>query len=340
MISVRAVSTPNIALIKYWGNRNDEWRLPAADSLSMTLDEPTVEVTVDHAERFSARSFEPDGTERMLTDKERNRLEKHFLLAKRYLDGIGASGAFPSAVSLKIRSKIPQSIGLASSSAVFSALAETYAGFGKLTAGGFAKQASRRDVSIIARLGSGSASRSVFGGFVALIAGEGEAIDASYAEQIVPENHWKLFDIIIVPSSKEKETGSTEGHALARTSPLFEARLREMPRRQSMCIEAIRQKDFEKLQSVAEEDCLDMHAVMASSTPPLRYLSEETHRITGEVEELRAREHVAVLYTMDAGPTVHLICDESALPSVRAYAAAQKHCTVFEPGIGKGSHVL
>ena len=330
-MSVRAVSTPNIALIKYWSNRNEELRLPAADSLSMTLDRPTVEVVVEYAERFTARSFEPDGTARILTDKESKRLEKHFLLVKKYLDTIGAA-VFPASVSLEIRSKIPKSVGLASSAAVFSVLAEAY--------GSFAKKLSRRDVSILARLGSGSASRSVFGGFVAMIAGEGETIGASYAEQVAPENHWKLWDIIIVPSHKEKETGSTEGHALARTSPLFEARLREIPNRQKMCIEAIRQKDFEKLQRVAEEDCLDMHAVMASSTPSLQYLSEETHRIIRDVEELRTREHLAVLYTMDAGPTVHLICDESALPSVRAYAHTQKDCTVFHASIGRGSHTL
>ena len=332
-MSIRcAVSTPNIALIKYWGNRNEEWRLPAADSLSFTLDNPSVEVAVDHSERFSARSFDPDGTERPLTDKESKRLEKHFLLAKKYLALIGAGDAFPRSAALEVRSRIPRSIGLASSSAVFSALAESYAGF--------AKQLSRRDVSVIARLGSGSACRSVFGGFSAFIAGKGESIGASYAEQVAPANHWKLWDIIIVPSSKEKETGSTEGHALAHTSPLFEARLREIPRRQKTCIEAIWARDFEKLRKVAEEDCLDMHAVMASSTPSLRYLSDETYRIIREIEKLRAREHLAVLYTMDAGPTVHLICDESALPAVREYASAQNEYTVFEAGIGNGSHIL
>ena len=173
-----------------------------------------------------------------------------------------------------------------------------------------------------------------------MIAGEGDAIGASYAKEIAPANHWKLRDIIIVPSHKEKETGSTEGHVLAHTSPLFEARLRAIPQRQKTCIEAIREKDFEKLARVSEEDCLDMHAVMASSTPALRYLSEETHRIIREIKELRAREHLAVLYTMDAGPTVHLICEESALPAVRGYASAQKDCTIFEAEIGKGSRVV
>src|SRR3989344_232483 len=152
-MSVRAVSTPNIAIIKYWGNRNEEWRLPAADSLSITLDNPSVEVAVDHSEKFSARSFEPDGSEQVLTEKEIERLEKHFLLTKKYLDDIGEAKAFPSAVSIEVRSRIPRSIGLASSSAVFSALAEAYAGFDKLTAGGFEKRVPRHNISILARLG-------------------------------------------------------------------------------------------------------------------------------------------------------------------------------------------
>ena len=331
-MSVRAISAPNIALIKYWGNRNEDLRLPAADSLSMTLDQPMVEVAVDLAEHFSARSFDSNGVERILTDKESKRLEKHFHLVKEYLKSIGAERVFPASVSIEIRSKIPSGIGLASSAAIFSALAEAYASF--------AKDLSRRNVSILARLGSGSASRSVFSGFAAMRAGEGEDIASAYAEQIAPENHWKLWDVILVPSEREKATGSTEGHALAQTSPLFAARLREIPKRQKMCIEAIQARDFEKLQKVAEEDCLDMHAVMRSSTPSLQYLSEETHRIIRDLEELRAREHLAVLYTMDAGPTVHLICEENALPSIRAFAHAREGRTIFEAGIGAGSRML
>lgn len=329
-MKIRAVSAPNIALIKYWGNRNEELRLPAADSLSMTLDNPTVEVSVESAEVFSARSFEPNGKERALSDKEADRLQKHFELCKKYAEKIGTP--LPSHVAVEIRSHVPRAIGLASSAAVFSALSEGYAGF--------VPKLSRKDVSVFARLGSGSASRSVFGGFSAMLAGDGDDIGASYAEQVAPESHWELWDIVIAPSIDEKKTGSTEGHALAPTSLLFEKRLRELPDRQAMCIEAIREKNFLKLRIAAEVDCLDMHAVMESSTPPLKYLSPETHRILREIEELRAHDNLPVLYTMDAGPTVHLICGASALEKVREYAKKQKDCTIFEAKISKGSRLL
>lgn len=325
-MKIRAVSVPNIALIKYWGNRNDELRLPAADSLSMTLDAPSVEVSVEPADTFSAKSFAEDGNERTLTKEEHSRLEKHYLFCKKYLEGL------PASVAIEIRSQIPRGIGMASSAAVFSALAESYAGLVPNT--------SRKDVSILARLGSGSASRSVFGGFVAMNAGTGDSLDASYAEQIAPESHWELWDVIIAPSTDEKKTGSTEGHALAKTSPLFEKRLRELPDRYQMCLEAIREKNFLKLRIAAEVDCMDMHALMQSSTPPLKYLSAETNRITREIEELRAHDNLPVLYTMDAGPTVHLVCEESALEKVRGYAKAQKNCVAFETKIGGGSRIL
>jgi len=331
-MAVTATSTPNIALIKYWGNRNDALRLPAADSLSITLDQPSVEITIDHEDHFAVRSFLEDGLSHLLTERQQSRLANHLQLVKKYLATSGSSVAFPASVSLEIRSKIPPGVGLASSAAIFSALAEGYAAL----LGGLTK----REISIMARLGSGSASRSVFGGFVAMIAGEGNKTDAAYAEQIAPEDHWKLWDIIIVPAAVEKETGSTEGHALAHTSPFFEQRMSDIPARQKMCIEAIREKDFEKLTYVAEKDCLDMHTVMLSSTPPLHYLSKETHRIIREVENVRRREHLSVLYTMDAGPTVHLICDETSRSAIRAYADAQRDCAIFEAGIGKGSAVI
>jgi diphosphomevalonate decarboxylase len=329
-MKIRARSCPNIALIKYWGNRNEELRLPHADSLSVTLDAPTVEVLLETHDAFAIRSYEPDGAEKILNEKEKGRLEKHFNLVKKYLASIGTH--IDTSVSVEIHSHVPKSVGLASSAAVFSALAEAYAGL--------APGISRRDVSILGRLGSGSASRSAYGGFSAMIAGKGDDLGSSYAEQIAPESHWRLWDIVIAPSIEAKKTGSTEGHALASTSPHYAKRLQDIVLRQRQCIEAIMQKDFAALQTVAEEDCLDMHEVMRTSNPPLDYLSADTYRIIEDVKKLRTDKKLAVLYTMDAGPTVHLICEESALADVRAYAHTQTSCHIFETAIGEGSKLL
>ncbi|MBI4129111.1 hypothetical protein HY464_00290 [Candidatus Peregrinibacteria bacterium] len=344
-----ALSTPNIAFIKYWGNRNQELRLPAADSLSMTLDSPTVEVTAELANTLSVESFDTGGSIRILTDKEVARFAAHKALMERYLIHLAPQFSIIN-FQLSIRSQIPPAIGLASSAAVFSAVAKAYAAL-------LEEQdihLTDEQVSILARLGSGSAARSVMGGFVALqnrcygglvmVSGVEprtiDTIDSAIAIQIAPASHWPFHDIVICPSLKEKEHGSTEGHHLAHTSPHYEERLQQIPRRQQECIDAILQKDFEKLQRVAEEDAWNLHKVAETSTPSLKYLTEDTRRITREITELRKREHLAVLYTMDAGPTVHLICTEDAVQTVKEFAHAQKDCTVFETKIGSGTRTI
>lgn len=340
---VTARATPNIAFIKYWGNRSNDLRLPAADSLSMTLDTPSVEITVDHADVMSVRSFGADGIEKILKKKDIARFARHLELTKIYLSkpalrlgsGQATRNPLPASVAITIHSRIPSSIGLASSAAVFGCLAKAYAGL-------ISDKISLNDeqISVIARFGSGSAARSIHGGYVALIAGTGDEMDSSHAIQIADENHWLLHDIILVPTQKEKDVGSTEGHALASTSPYFRKRVMEIPRRQKECTDAILTKDFEKLQRVVEEDCWDMHNVMQSSTPPLKYLNDATYRITDAIEELRWAERLPVLYTMDAGPTVHLFCPEEVRATVLAFAKEQKDCVIFEAKTGKGATLL
>ncbi|MDO8649108.1 MAG: diphosphomevalonate decarboxylase [Candidatus Peregrinibacteria bacterium] len=329
-----AIATPNIALIKYWGNQSEELRLPAADSLSMTLDTPSVEVTVEHSKELVVYSYLESGLERTLTDKHVHRFGHHLALMKQYLDMLRIpSDVLPASLSITIRSHIPPSIGLASSAAVFAGVARAVAGLV-----GEAFPLSDEQVSVMARLGSGSAARSIYGGYVALRAGKTNSIDAAHAEQIADEKHWILHDIAIIPSQEEKAIGSTEGHALASTSPYFVERVDAiMHRRLRECIDAIKARDFEKLQHVAEEDALDMHKVMETSTPALNYLTKDTHRIITEVKAMRERQHLPVLYTMDAGPTVHLFCTEEARLVVLGYARSQKSCTVFETQTGPGA---
>lgn len=343
---VTARSTPNIALIKYWGNRNDEMRLPMADSCSITLDRPGIEVTVEHAPSLTVDSYSMEGERKNLKEKDIARYAKHLELTKRFLALRGIAHALPHSVSITIRSEIPPAIGLASSAAVFSALAKAYSQLIAATSVG-THSLSDRDISIIARLGSGSAARSIFGGFVAFKndcsnqeSATNTLMDSAYAVQIAPEDHWPLHDVIIVPSMEEKKVGSTEGHAMAHTSPLYPARIEAIRSyRQSECIDAILKRDFEKLRTMTEEDCWDMHKVMQTQTPPLHYLNDETYRITKEIEVLRTEENLEVLYTMDAGPTVHLFCTPSALPRIRKYAEEQKGCRVYEANMGKGASI-
>jgi len=331
-----ARSTPNIAFIKYWGNRSEDLRLPMAPSLSMTLDRPTVEITVEEADAFAVRSFLADGSEKTLKEKDIERFRKVLALMHRYLDTLGAANALSENLLITVRSHIPPAVGLASSAAVFSCLAKAVSGFVAPIL-----KLSPKQESILARLGSGSAARSIFGGFSTLEEGGGMEIGGSWSEQIADEHHWLLHDIVVIPAMDEKKVGSTEGHALASTSPFYTERVQSIrSRRQQECIHAIRKKDFEALQRVTEEDCFDMHHVMQTQTPSLQYLNAETHRIVNAIKELRAKEHIPVLFTMDAGPTVHLVCPDEGRSAILAFTNAQKACTIFETKVGSGSALL
>ncbi|MBT5236768.1 diphosphomevalonate decarboxylase [Candidatus Peregrinibacteria bacterium] len=324
---ITARSTPNIALIKYWGNRHEEFRLCAGESTSMTLDGPYVDVTVDYADTLHVTS-----SNKVMTAESVVRFQKTLELIQAYLTTIDNCDV--TNLSIDIQSHIPPSIGLASSAAVFSGLAKAIAGLVEIPL-------TDEQISVMARLGSGSASRSIFGGYGAIRNEENMFIDGSKGWQIADENHWKLHDIIIVPSTEEKKVGSTEGHANAETSPHYKQRLSDIAkRRQKECIDAIAHKDFEHLQTVAEQDAMNMHLCMQTQTPELNYLSDETHRIITEIQEIRTSEHLPVLYTMDAGPTVHLFCEEEAKERILSYANEQEGCQIFEASTGSGAHLI
>lgn len=326
-MSITAESAPNIALVKYWGNRRDDWRLPAAPSLSMTLNSPTVRVTVDHAEYTMVDSTKE------LTPTDIGRFETTIENIKRYLISLGHETALPGSLRIQIASDIPPGIGLASSAAIFSALAKAVAGLVQPTL-------SDEQISVLARLGSGSAARSVYGGFVTM-ENIGDDMGGAVAKQIADENHWNLWDIVIAPDVQHKKVGSSEGHRGAHTSPSFDQRVCEIiERRQQECIDAVLQKDFAKLMSVSEEDCTNMHAVMQTQNPPLHYLSAQTVRLVKELKQLRAAKHLPLLCTMDAGPTVHVICEEEAKDEVLKYGNAQPGCKVFSATTGKGSYMV
>jgi len=123
----------------------------------------------------------------------------------------------------------------------------------------------------------------------------------------LPADYWELTDVIAVVSKGHKRTGSTEGHALAGTSVLQQARVEDAPERIARCKDALRQRDFKALAEVVELDSNIMHAVMMTSVPALFYWQPETLAVMDAVRQWRS-EGIDVLYTIDAGPNVHCIC--------------------------------
>jgi diphosphomevalonate decarboxylase len=217
---------------------------------------------------------------------------------KSHLEHIREMSGLTLFARIESENNFPTGTGIASSASAFAALtlASTHAAGLKL---------SEQELSRIARLGSGSACRSVPSGFVEWQIGEND--NQSYAYSIAPPDYWHLSDLIVVIAEKHKSTGSTEGHRLADTSILQSRRVADTPRRLKLCRQAILDRDFEKLAKIAEIDCILMHSVMMTSTPALFYWLPTTLSIINSVRSWR-QNGLPVFFTIDAGPNVHVIC--------------------------------
>jgi len=292
-----ALAHPNIAFIKYWGNRNADLRLPANGSISMNLSGLYTQTQVRFDSELAADEVLLNG--QPLTGEAYQRVV-------RFLERVRQMAGRSEAAQVISQNNFPAGAGLASSAAAFAALAlaATHA---------LGLRLSEAELSRLARRGSGSACRSVPGGFVEWQPGRGD--EDSFAFSIAPPEHWPLVDCIAIVEAGHKPVGSTQGHALAESSPLQGARLVDTPRRLRLCRRAILQRDFAALAEVAELDSMMMHAVMMTSRPPLIYWQGVSVDLMREVLRWR-REGLAVFFTLDAGPNVHLICLPEAVEAV------------------------
>ncbi|MCB0119993.1 MAG: diphosphomevalonate decarboxylase [Anaerolineales bacterium] len=282
------VACANIAFIKYWGNRNNEMRLPSNGSISMNLDGLFTRTSV---------SFGAGKTDSLAINS--NEVTGKGLERVSYiLDIIREKAGIKDRAEVTSENNFPSGAGIASSAAAFAALAVAASKAAGL-------DLSEPELSILARRGSGSASRSIPAGFVEWKMGEDEA--DSYSFSIAPVDHWNLADCVAIVSASHKKTGSTEGHAIAGTSPLQNARVADANRRLDICRNAILKKDFEAFANIIEHDSDMMHSVMMTSNPPLMYWQSATVEIFHQVREWRA-SGLPVGYTVDAGPNVHVLC--------------------------------
>ncbi len=224
------------------------------------------------------------------------------------LDLIRGMAATDYQAEVVSENNFPSGAGIASSAAAFAALALA----GSKAAG---LSLNERDLSRLARRGSGSACRSVPGGFVEWFMGTAD--EDCYASSIAPADHWAVVDCVAIVSELHKKTGSTEGHALANTSPLQQARLADAPRRLDLCRQAVLDRDFDLLAGIVELDSDMMHAVMMTSSPALHYWTAATIDVMSAVRAWR-QEGLSVCYTVDAGPNVHVLCLEKDLLEVRS----------------------
>lgn len=289
-----AVAHPNIAFIKYWGNRDDTLRLPLNGSISMNLGGMESRTTVQFDEALQQDTFELNGEIQSSAGMQR---VSAFLDQVRRLAGLNLYARVSSS------NNFPTGAGIASSASAFAALALAASKAANL-------DLSQKELSRLARLGSGSACRSIPDGFVEWLPGVDDA--SSYAVSIAPKDHWDLVDAVAIISQGHKPVGSSAGHKLAHTSPLNAQRVLDAPERLRNCREALLDRDFDRFAKVVELDSNYMHAVMRTSNPPLVYWEPATEVLLWQVWQWRKQGH-AVCATVDAGPNVHVLALKSEL---------------------------
>ena len=296
-----AVAGTNIALVKYWGKRDAALNLPAAGSLSLTLDGLGTRTTVRFSDALDADRLTLGGA---LADARATARVSAFL------DRVRARAYLDARAEVTSENDMPTASGLASSASGFAALAVA-----ATWAAGLALPPA--ELSELARLGSGSAARSIFGGFVEMARGERADGRDAVASPVAGGEAWpELRLVVAVTSEGRKAIGSTEAmERTARTSPYYAAWIAGVAGDLADARAAVAARDLPHLGAVAERSALRMHASAMAADPGILYWTPATLAAIGTVTALRARG-VAAFFTIDAGPHVKVLCAYDDAPAV------------------------
>ena len=297
--SVQVFAPTNIALCKYWGKRNTELNLPVTSSLSVSLGEKGAKTTLkiidvgEHVIVLNGVTLNPFSN----FSRKLNEYLRLFNL--------------PFSFHIEIESNIPIAAGLASSACGFAALAKA---LNQLFNWGL----DSKELSILARLGSGSASRSIWQGFVEWQAGvRSDGMD-SHGE-LLPIVWPELCIGLLIVSSQEKSISSRDAmQRTVLTSPVYSIWPDKVSHDLKLIKEALQKKDFQLLGKTAESNALTMHATMLTAWPPILYSQPETVALMQKIWQLRA-EGVEVYFTQDAGPNLKLLFLEEDIQKIRDY---------------------
>jgi len=325
--AITAAAHPNLALVKYWGQRDATLNLPVNPSISVNLSGGTTTTTVTFDATLKSDRVALNGAP--ADTRACARVTAH-------LDRVRALAGIATRADVRSRNDFPASAGVASSASAFAALS-----LAATRAAGL--DLDMRALSILARKGSGSACRSIPDGFVEWIAGDNDA--GSYARSLVPCGYWDLRIISVTFGDHAKEVSSLEGHHAAPSSPFYAARLAQTNETLDTVRRALLARDFPLLGMTAEREALSLHAIAMTSRVQDRpwlsgiyYWKSETLRLIHTIQTWR-QEGLAVYFTLDAGPSVHLICeakDQADLESALAPAIAPLNgsAIISEPGRG------
>jgi diphosphomevalonate decarboxylase len=311
-------SPSNIALVKYWGKFG--MQLPSNPSLSFSLSKAFTETSIEYTTKAN-----PDETslEFFFENKRNASFEKRI---QDYLYFISNRHPFLRQLQLKIRSvnSFPHSSGIASSASAFSALALNICSIAQQhfnvlqDAGEFFQEASE-----LARLGSGSACRSVFPSFA--LWGQTEKVPGSNNNFAVPlergihENFKNLNDSIFIVSQETKAISSSVGHSLMNGHPFSKARFKQAKNNTALLLDALEIGDYEKFIELVETEAMSLHAMMMSSTPSFVLLKPKSLEIIQKIKDYRQQSRLPICFTIDAGPNIHLIYPASIETSVKDF---------------------
>ena len=285
-----AIAPTNIAFIKYWGRKDEALRLPTNGSVSMNLSNLSTTTTVEFDQKYFKDEVIINGVQ---DEKESLRVIKH-------LDRIRNLAHISEKAKIVSHNNFPSATGLSSSASGFAALTVAASAASGLKLG-------EKELSILARQGSGSACRSIPGGFVEWI--DGDTSETSYAVSIFPAGYWDIADIVAIVSDEKKGVLSSEGQRLVGTSPFMSTRLSHMSDKIIQCKKYINEKDFKSFGELVESEALELHAIMLTSQPSLIYWLPATVRVMKLVKKWR-NEGFLVYFTVNTGQDIHLLCEK------------------------------
>lgn len=296
MQKATAIAPSNIAFTKYWGRKDEVLRLPANGSISMCLSNLLTTTTVEFSEKFKKDEIIINGQDESLN----NRVIKH-------LDRIRKLANLNYKAKVVSSTNFPSSTGLSSSASGFAALtlaASKAAGL-NLT---------EKELSILARQGSGSACRSIPSGFVEWL--DGNTSENSYAKQIFPASYFKIADVVAIVSKEKKEVPTSSGMKIAQSSPFMKLRLSRMKEKNKLVKKLIKERNFKEFGEFIEQEALELHTIMLTQYPPLIYWTPGTLAIM-KLVSLWRKEGIPVYFTINTGQNIHLICEQKDVDKVK-----------------------
>ncbi len=334
-------SPANIALVKYWGKYPGQ--LPMNPSLSFTLRESVVRIRMKYAPAGNG----PGGLHSFALNGQPN--EKFEARIGKYIDSMKAHYAFLNDFGLDIESQstFPHSAGIASSAAAFSALAMALGSIENELAGktgmgsDFLKKA-----SFAARLGSGSACRSVYGGFTVWgksdhLPGSSDDFAVKLADESIHPAFRNLQDAVLIVDDSEKKVSSTAGHALMNGHDFRESRIVQAEDNLGSMLHALKTGDEDLFVSIVENEALTLHGLMMSSRPGYILIKPGTIALIEKIRDFRQQHNINICFTLDAGPNIHLVYLDKDAHRVRPFIQQEllpmcKNRRWMDDGVGAG----